>query len=372
MRVLGVDARLANAAEPAGVGNYCAELLRAMADRGGEFALRVYLDAPPGADFPVRASEAEVRVLPRGRFWTQRILGRELRREPPDVFFSPVMQLPWGAGCASVATVHDLAFLDYGEHFTRRARWTARLQARHAVGSARMLIADSGATRADLLRHYRVPAECVRVVYPGCARRFFARPSAGRVQALRDRLGLGNPFVLYVGRLQPRKNLARLIAAFELLCGEHPDLGHDLVIAGGKGWMYEGIFSAAARSRAAGRIRFVGFVPAEELPALYAAADALALVSLWEGFGLPVLEAMAAGTPVLTSDRSSLPEVAGDAAVLVDPEDTGAIASGLYRVLADGTLRESLVAKGRARAGTFTWERSAGQLLDAVATILGG
>jgi glycosyltransferase involved in cell wall biosynthesis len=308
-------------------------------------------------------------VLPKGRFWTQRILGAELRRHPPDVFFSPVTQLPRGLGCPAAATVHDLAFLDYGEHFTMRARLLARMQARHAVRSARLLIADSEATRADLVRHYQVASERIRVVYPGCAPRFGAVPAAGEVEALRSKLGLLNPFVLYVGRLQPRKNLPGLISAFEQLCRDHPDLPHDLVIAGGKGWLYESIFAAAMQSPVAKRIRFAGFVSAEDLPVLYAAAEVLALVSLWEGFGFPVIEAMAAGTPVLTSDRSSLPEVAADAAVLVNPEDASAIAAGLHRLITDTALRETLIARGRVRAAAFTWDRSASQLRDALETI---
>jgi glycosyltransferase involved in cell wall biosynthesis len=172
--------------------------------------------------------------------------------------------------------------------------------------------------------------------------------------------------VLYLGRIQPRKNLDRLIDAFSETAARHPELPHHLVLAGDRGWMDQPIREKARRSPAADRIHFTGFIDEEDLAALISAADALALVSLWEGFGLPIIEAMACGTAVITSDCSSLPEVAGDAALIVNPEDTGAISAALDRLLRDQSRRHELEEKGFERARAFTWEKTAQRVMDAV------
>lgn len=367
--VLGIDARLAAETQRAGVGNFCTEILKALPGAAPDWQLRLYLDHMPDEHFPLSENVADYRVLPRRRFWTHRALGKELRRNPPTVFFSPVMQMPITCPCPSLVTVHDLAFLDYGDHFTRRQRYTARLQASHTVFSATHLCAVSQATSDDLQKHFDVSLERITVTLEGVSPRFQPVVDAARLAALREKYHLPEHFVLYVGRLQPRKNIARLIEAFGHAVTRHPELQHGLVIAGGKGWMYDEIYAAAKANTAHARIHFPGFVDEEDLPALISAADLLALVSLWEGFGLPVLEAMACGTAVLTSNTSSLPEVAGEAAALVDPYDTDAIATALGGLLADDTHRAVLAEAGRQRATQFTWEAAAARLMQAIKTI---
>ena len=356
---------MANEAKRAGVGHYCAELLRALpACLRGE-SLRVYLDAPPGPAFPIMADQAEFRILPPARFWTQRVLGRELRANPPDVFFSPVTQLPVACPGKSIVTVHDLAFFNFGEYFTPRQRLVARWQARHVARNATHLLADSAATKADVERFLGVSGERVTVAHLGCSLSRFQRADGEAIQGVRARYQLPGPFVLYVGRLQPRKNLDRLIDAFARVRARRPDLPHHLILAGDEGWLQGPIYAAAEASPARAYIRFLGFVPDDALPALISAADLLALVSLYEGFGLPVLEAMACGTAVLTANCSSLPEVAGDAAVHVDPYDVPAMTDALERLLVDDALRASLARKGSAQAARFTWEHTAQCLIDA-------
>lgn len=372
MITVGMDARLANAVRRVGVGNYCLEVLRALASLAAkeDVRLRVYLDAPPLPAFP-DIHGAEICVLPQVRFWTQRALGRELRRRPPDAFLSPGLQIPLGCPCPVVATVHDLAYHAFPRHFTRSRLLLARLQSRHAARRADRLIADSKATAVDIRRYLRVGDERITVALLAPAAQYREPVDRDRIDAVRGALGLDTPYVLYVGRIQPRKNIKRLIGAFERAMERHPEAPHSLVIAGGKGWLHEGVFERAKQSPLAERIRFTGHVADEYLPALMRGADALALVSLSEGFGLPVIEAMACGTPVITSNCSSLAEVAGDAALLVDPRNEENIAAAIGEIIARHELQEMLRAKGFVRASAFSWETTARRVLDATLAAAG-
>lgn len=356
--MIGIDGRLANEAQPAGVGRFCAELLAKLPAAAPDFQWRIYLDVPPRKDFPAQDA-FEFRILPKGRFWTHRRLAAELQREPPAVFFSPIMQLPWRCPCPSVATVHDLAFIAFADQFPWRKRTLMRMQAYHVARRATHLMADSLSTQSDLERLLKVDTGRITVAQLGCAAQFLQPCSAETLQGVRQWLNLPERFVLYVGRIQPRKNLPRLIEAFARVRERHPDLPHHLILAGAAGWMEQDTYRAAQDSPAREHIRFLGYIPAEDLPALIASADVLALVSLWEGFGLPVIEAMGCGTAVLTSNCSSLPEAAGDAAALADPYDVQAITEALERLCLDEAYRSELERRGRIRAAQFTWERTA-------------
>jgi glycosyltransferase involved in cell wall biosynthesis len=363
----GIDARHANAAQRAGIGNYCYEILRALPPLLGDARLRVYLDAPPRTDFPVSAADAEICVLPAKRFWTQRALPAALKTNPPDVLFCPSLQAPLRCPCPLLVTVHDLAFITFKEEFTWQRRALARLQARQAARQATHLIADSEATKHDIERLLRVHPDKITVAYAGAAPQY-----ATNLFETRNPKPETRPYILYVGRLQPRKNIGRLVEAFTRVISAHPALPHRLLIAGAEGWLYDRIYGAAEHSAARERIEFLGFVPESDLPDLMRNAEVLALVSLWEGFGLPVVEAMACGTAVLTSNCSSLPEVAGDAGLLVDPLDTAAIAQALERLLLDDDYRRTLEAAGPAQAAKFTWEATASTILATARSIVQG
>ena len=366
-RVLAIDGRPANEAQRAGIGNFCAGLLgelpRAAADAG--WRLRVYLSTPPRPGFPVSAGQAEFRVLPVSPFWTHRRLGPALRREPPDVFYAPGVQVPLFARCPSVATLYDLAVMRYPGEFTRRRRWLARLELRHARGACARFVAISKTTLEDAVNLLGVPRERLTIATPGCDTRFEPCPEPEQERQLRARMGLEGPYVLYVGRIQPRKNLVRLMQAFDRVCARHPDWPHRLVIAGASGWMDDPIRAAADKLAHAERITFTGFVPDADLPLLMAGAELFALVSLWEGFGMPLIEAMACGTPALTSNTSALDEVAGDAALRVDPLDTDAIASSMEQLLTNAPLRACLVQQGLAQAARYTWAETARGVISA-------
>jgi glycosyltransferase involved in cell wall biosynthesis len=261
--------------------------------------------------------------------------------------------------------VHDLAFLRYPEILTAQSRRYYG-QVRDVVAEVERVIVDSHCTAADVRELLGVPAERVRVIHLAPTPLGPPPPPAG-VAAARARYGLEGPFLLYVGTLEPRKNLRTLLRAFAHLAGEQSAC---LALAGPRGWLDEAIVAEAGRQ--AGRVRLLGPVPAADLIALYATATAFVFPSLYEGFGLPPLEAMAAGTPVVAARASCLPEVLGDAALFAPPEDEQALAEALRAVLQDADLRADLRERGLARAAQFSWERTAAETLAVYREVLGG
>jgi len=280
-----------------------------------------------------------------------------------DMFYSPDFVLPPTCRATrTLLTVHDLSFLHHPETFVLALhRYLERVVPR-SVARADLVLADSSHTRSDLISLLGVSPGKVRVLYSGVDARFRPQREPEEGERLRTRYGLDErPYVLSVGTLQPRKNYIRLIHAFAILREAMPET--QLAIAGGRGWLCQDIFAAAEAHGES--VRLLGFVDEAHLPALYRGAALLAFPSLYEGFGLPVLEAMACGVPVVCSNVSSLPEVAGDAAVLVDPFDVGGLAEAMERVLQDADRRRDMVARGIAQAARFTWDEAARQLLAA-------
>jgi glycosyltransferase involved in cell wall biosynthesis len=279
-----------------------------------------------------------------------------------DLFHGPSFTLP-PSRMPGLLTVHDLSFVRYpqGAHPPLLA-WLSKAVPR-SLRRARHVLADSQNTRLDLIELMQLPPERITVVGAGVDERFRRVADPGLLAAVRVRYRLPGRFILGMSTLEPRKNFTGLIAAFNRLAADrnHPDL--HLVIAGGKGWNYEPIFAAAEASPFRVRIHFPGFVADDDLPALYSLAELFAFPSHYEGFGIPVLEAMGCGTPVVCADNSSLPEVAGDAALLVKATDTDALADALDRLLTDLPRRERLVSLGFQQARRFTWAAAARRLL---------
>jgi len=222
------------------------------------------------------------------------------------------------------------------------------------------VLADSAATKEDLIALFGTPADKITVLYSGVDARFAPVRDRSILDQVCVKYGITWPFILAVGTLQPRKNYARLIQAFAQLANDRP---HQLIIAGGKGWMFNDIFTLVKSLGLENRVRFPGFVDDADLPALYSAADLFAYVSVYEGFGLPLLEAMACGTPVIGSNTSSLPEVIGAVGLQVDPRDVDAIANALKMMLTQSDLRARAMVAGIDRARLFTWVAAAQKLL---------
>jgi glycosyltransferase involved in cell wall biosynthesis len=354
-----LDASRVTVAHRTGTEHYARRLIEALLALPSPHTFTLYFRDPPPSGWPLAPTRPpSVRVIPFPRLWTHLRLSFELfaRRPRPDVLFVPAHVLPLLCPVPAVVTVHDLGYRHFpGAHPPAQRRyldWSTRFSARAAAH----VLADSIATRADLARFYAIPESKVTVVYPG------RDESLRRVdpEPVRARYNLPAGYVLHVGTLQPRKNLARLIDAVAALQPHRPGL--TLVLAGRPGWLSEPIL-AQARANAA-VVRLLDYVPDEDLPGLYSGAAVFAFPSLYEGFGFPVLEAMACGVPVVCANAASLPELAGDAALLVDPADTAALAAALDHLLADAALRQTLVARGYAQIQRFTWSSAAAQTLQ--------
>jgi glycosyltransferase involved in cell wall biosynthesis len=285
---------------------------------------------------------------------------------PVDVYHSPDFVLPPLRHARGILTVHDLAFLMRPECADARLRAYLEEVVPRSVRRADFIIADSENTRNDLVVLLGVRPSAVAVVPGGVEERFTPVTDPERLRQARRHLGVGDaPFVLAIGVLEPRKNLNRLMDAF-LALKQRKTVPSDLklVLAGGKGWLFDGIFEHHAASPIRDDILLPGFVPDELLPAVYSAADVLAFPSLYEGFGLPLLEAMACGTPVVASRASCLPEVAEGAALLIEPTNVEGLANSLEQAISDPALRTRLVQLGRERAHPYSWRRAAERLLD--------
>jgi glycosyltransferase involved in cell wall biosynthesis len=279
---------------------------------------------------------------------------------PLDLFHAPDFFLPpVRAGTRTVVTVHDLSFV-------REPETTMPGMSRHlntwvprSVARADHVIAVSAATRQDLIELYHTPPDKISVLYHGVGPEFKSEQAESTLKAVREKYHLPpSPFILSVGTIQPRKNYQRLIRAMANL-----DKAISLVIVGSKGWAYEAVFAEVARQGLEQHVHFPGFITDDDLPALYQMATAFVYPSLYEGFGLPALEAMACGTPVIASNRSALPEVVGAAGLLVDPYDEAALAAAIAQVLADKDLQAHLAQAGLLQAKKFCWDDTARQLV---------
>ena len=265
-----------------------------------------------------------------------------------------------------VNTVHDISFEHFPELFGRRAVARMRATIPWSARRSRLVLTGSRYSRADLVARYSLDPDRVLVTPYAADARFQPQP-AERIREVRERLGVPGEYILCVGNLQPRKNVPRLLEAFARLPADRPAL----VIVGQRAWLYESAFATLRQERLESEVHFTGYVETDDLPSLYAGAVAFAYPSLFEGFGLPVLEAMACGTPTLSSRTTSIPEVAGEAALLVDPTDVAAIADGLLRLVSDDALRRRLSAASLDQANRFSWEQCARDTVDAYRSALG-
>jgi glycosyltransferase involved in cell wall biosynthesis len=287
----------------------------------------------------------------------------ELFCGPLDLFHCPDFTLPPLRRASGVLTVHDLSFIRVPESAHPGLRTYLMQAVPRSVLRADWVLADSNCTKRDLIELTGVAAERLVVVYPGVERRFKQVNDASVREAARERYQLPSRFVLALSTLQPRKNFERLIEAYARL----PEtLRRDvkLVIAGGRGWLYEGIFETVQELQLGEAVQFPGYIADQDLPTLYSLAELFALPSLYEGFGLEPLEAMACGTPVVTSNVSSLPEVVGDAALSVDPLDVAALTGAMELALTDSASRQEMIRRGLDRARRFTWDAAAQKLIQ--------
>ena len=291
-------------------------------------------------------------------------LSAELRRRPVDLLHVQYTAPPL-APCPVVATIHDLSFEHLPETFKRRSRAQLRLTVRRTARMARAVIAPSEYSRRDLIETYKLPPERVTVTPLSAAPNLAPVTDEGERRRVRELYGIKGDYILAVGAIQPRKNLVRLIEAYADLRDARPQAKlPQLLLVGGRGWLYGETLDAVDLHSHDGDIRFTGYVREEDLPALYTDALCFVYPSYFEGFGLPVLEAMACGAAVIAGNRTSLPEVVADAGLLVDPFDRSELARAIGRIVDDESLRRKLRARGLERAREFSWRETARRTLE--------
>jgi glycosyltransferase involved in cell wall biosynthesis len=370
----------------AGINGYIYQLLRhlpaaegASDPRKPDFAFTAFLHDPGFSASPglaVSRSRWDTRSPWRRILWEQTRLVAV--SQEMDLIHGLAFAAPLASSCPTVVTVHDLSFLRYPGAFRPFNRRYLSLVTKASTRRAARVIAVSASTRQDVITLCGVPQEKV-VVVPNGVTPEFSPADPVEISAFRQRLGLPNRYILFLGTLEPRKNLVRLLEAYALLrAQEQGDRASGvgaptvppLVIAGDKGWFYHEIFARVAALGLTDQVSFPGFVPAEELPWWYRGAELFVYPSLFEGFGLPVLEAMACGTPTITSLASSLPEVAGDGAILVDPEDVTQLARAMHQVLTTPGLAGRLRSSGLRQASRFPWEKTAAATREVYRSVL--
>lgn len=308
-------------------------------------------------------------INPRVRIpWEQLLAPLLLRHSRADLFHGVHSVVPLLSPAPTVVTVHDLAFIRFTQTFRAYNRAYLDFATRLSVRRARRVLVVSEHTRREVIGLLGVPPERI-VVTPNAVREHFRPPDPAALAAFRAQKGLPEQFLLYVGTLEPRKNLTTLLEAYAQLARRH---NVPLVVGGGKGWLYDAVFQRLDQLGLRERVQFVGYVDEEELPLWYAAATVFVFPSLYEGFGMPPLEAMACGTPVLTSNSSSLPEVVGDAGLLAPPHDPAGFAEALDRLLSDAALREELRERGLVQATRFSWRTTAERTLAAYEAVAAG
>ncbi len=369
--LIGIDASRAVAKQRTGTEAYALFLIRALISKTAhtEHCLRLYFNQPPDESLFTEAKHVERVIIPFPRIWSHIRLARQLIGRPPDVFFTPAHVIPYSYRGPSVATIHDLGFDYFPAAHTDRQRLYLRWSTGHNSRRSRRIVVDSLATRDDLIRLYEVEEGNIDVIYPGYDTELRPVTELDQLAAVQAKYDISSPYLLYIGTIQPRKNLDRLAEAFI-----NSGVKAQLVLAGKIGWqaqeLLEHIESLAALAlindpdQGQKPILLPGFVADEDKAALISGAEALLYPSLYEGFGFPVVESNACGTPVLCSNTSSLPEIAGDAALLVDPLDSADIARGIERIMTDETYRQTLIGEGYRNSKRFNWDRAADQILQ--------
>lgn len=375
-RRIGINAHLlaqGQSYRSAGVSRYIYNLLVHLYREDPEGDYTVFLNSRCALSLSYRQKRSSlpthrpwVRIL-----WEQLLLPREVLKEDIALLHSPVNVQPFLLPCKGVVTVTDLSFMAFPESFRPSQRLYQRFFTRMSVQRASHLIAISSSTARDLGKFFAVPATKISVIFPGVDIAYHPIRDISTLSDFRRRRNLPEKFILFVGTLEPRKNLLTLLKAYAKF-KHQTKADHKLVLAGSPGWLYQPIFAAVEELGLRDDVLFPGFIPEDELPLWYNVANAFVYPSLYEGFGLPPLEAMACGTPVIVSNTSSLPEVVGDAALLVDPYSPDAWAAALSKVCNNGHLRDNLATRGPERAQTFSWTRMARETIQVYRAVLAG
>jgi len=360
----------------AGLGRYAGEIARALDQHKNELELSLFYNRQGDAHLPDYLSHIPHRTVNVGnKPWRMGVLISQMIRWPlnnvfgaVDIFHATNHLLAHFAQARTVYTLHDLIFLRYPEYHLPYNRWYLTFAMPRYLRAADLIVTPSECSRQDAINFYGLPETKIKVIPEAPAPQFQPARDPASLAGIRQKYELPEKFILHVGTIEPRKNLSRLLDAFKSLLADQPDL--KLVLVGKKGWLYDSFFQKLQALGLQEKVIFPGYVDEADLPAFYQLAETFVFPSLYEGFGLGPLEAMACGTPVVCSNSSSLPEVVGEAGLLFDPTDTAALTQALERVLNDTDLRAALGQGGLARAHKFSWARAAAELEHIYRTLI--
>jgi glycosyltransferase involved in cell wall biosynthesis len=351
---LAIDASRTTIRQRTGTEQYALQLIRELVSLAPDHQFKLYFrDTPPSDLLPSLPNVAQ-KVIPFPRLWTHFRFAAELWRSQPDVTWVPAHTLPRFFPGRAVVTVHDLGYLHFPEAHPDRERRYLDWSTRYSAHRATKVMADSFATQRDLVEHYHIDPHKIEVVYPGVDESLRPIRDTQTLASVRAKYGLPKGYLFFLGTLQPRKNIARLAQAFQRWQLDAGNREIVLALGGKAGWLYDPAWTEGVKN-----IRSLGYVADEDIAALYSGAIGFILPSLYEGFGFPILEAMCCEIPVICSNTSSLPELAGEAAILVDPLNVDNIAQGIRQLIEDEALRRLLVERGRAQVQKFTWKQAA-------------
>jgi glycosyltransferase involved in cell wall biosynthesis len=355
--LVGFEATALELRQQSGVGHYTAQLLHALVKRRSQWHFAFLSSRPPACPIPEDILIPDGWRFPNRSLWVQLVLPRIVAGLKPQICHFTNSIAPLSLSCPFAVTLYDMSLFLFPKLQPRKSLWLVRSILPAVARKAAAVITVSHSAKQDIIQVLNLPPEKVHVVHGAAAEAFHRIDDSEVLESVRRKYSIDGPFILAVSTLEPRKNLSRLVAAF---CNLRRRGRHEqLVLVGQFGWRFGPLLRQIEASGYRDAIRLLNYVPSKDLPAIYNLARAVALPSLYEGFGLPIVEAMACGIPVLTSRRSAMAEVGEGAALLVDPLQKEGIEEGLYRLLTDESLREELSAAGLKRALRFSWDRAA-------------
>ncbi len=319
----------------------------------------IYLPFAPTSDLPGETEKWQYKIIPAKRLWTLFALQKAARKDKLDIFFNPTHYSPFFLNCPQIITILDVSYKYFPELFKKKDLYKLSLWGKYSVRNASKILTISEHSKDDIMKEYGVSPSKISVLHVGIKDEVISKMTK---EEFSKKYNVHTPYILFVATIQPRKNIKKLIEAFSVIADKNKDV--NLAIVGKKGWMYEEILTADKEFGVEKRVSFFHDVSNEDLPFFYKYAECFVLPSLYEGFGLPVLEAMRYGCPVITSDISSLPEAGGDAALYVDPNNVSDISEKIDKVLNDKSLRERMIKKGHEQVKKFSWEKAAKEVLE--------
>lgn len=369
--IIGIDGNEANVPEKVGISEYSFELLKKFKEFPiSNFQFQIYLKSDSRSDMPQESKNWKYRVVKPAKLWTQIGLPLDLysHKPRPDVFFTPTHYAPRFCPIPTTISIMDLSYIHFPELFRKRDLYKLKNWTAYSAKKASAIFTISRASKNDILKEYDVDERKIHVTYPGIKLEDTMQDTVS-IEQLRRKYSVEKEYVLFVGTLQPRKNIVRLVVAFANVVKETKKSNLQLIVVGKKGWLFEEILAAPKKYHIEENVKFLEFVSNEELTTFYKHAACFVLPSLYEGFGLPVLEAMKNSCPVITSNVSSLPEAGGDAALYVDPESVDDITKKIVLVMTDTKKRQEMIKKGHEQVKKFSWEKTAKQTLAVLETI---